>query len=216
MTIESVFIYALFIMLGITFIVSILFTFRSGNPRYLRLFPFYHGISIVTEIIVHEFFSIKETFSTTNTIPYNIFTFIEFSLYSGVIFSVVRSGRKVIAFCMAFFFFFFFVQAIKHNLMFPTGRGLLLQNISLIIPCLVYYNDIFSAFSIPNLSKEPSFWIVTGVMFYLIITTPLLFFPFQGKSSSDTYGTLYFSSNGTAYILMYLLLIKAYTCRIGR
>jgi hypothetical protein len=202
---------------ALTCVISILFTFRAENPFYLRIFPFYHGSSIITEVIVYKYFSEEgKLHGLTSDIPYNIFTLIEFLTFSLLILSIVSTGRKAIVACILFFLYYFFQIAIKRNFDFPNNAALMLQNLSLIIPCLIYYNDIFSAFTIPNLSKEPSFWIVTGIMFYSIITTPLQFFFFYGRSLSDGYGILYTSSNGTAYILMYLLFIKAYTCRIGK
>jgi hypothetical protein len=213
MKLDVMFIYALLITLVLAFVTSILYAFRRANPFYLRFFPFYHATSLATEIVVYKYFS-KSAFVITSNIPYNIFTFIEFCFYSALIFSLVHTGRKVIVVSITFFLVIFLHLALKNKWDFNPVAGYLLANFFLIVACLVYFNDIFSSFAIPNLSKEPSFWIVTGVMYYSIITSPLHVYLITRKFTHSLALLLYATTNATAYILLYLLLIKAYTCRV--
>jgi hypothetical protein len=131
-----------------------------------------------------------------------------------VIYSIVKSGKKVIAISMSVFILVYVLMIIKFSLNFPVRGAVLVENICLIVACFVYFNDIFSSFSIPDLSKEPSFWLVTGIMFYSIITTPFIISSGR-KILEDLYHLLYVPVNSVAYILMYLLFIKAYTCKTG-
>jgi hypothetical protein len=50
-----------------------------------------------------------------------------------------------------------------------------IQATSLLIPCAFYYLEIFKSKPTVDVLREPSFWVVTGLSFFMISTLPLSF-----------------------------------------
>jgi len=79
--------------------------------------------------------------------------------------------------------------------------------------CSAYYIDIFRRTRDRNLAEQPSFWVVTGLAFFMINTLP---FSIAGqylvKASHYLYDKL-FSIFDIFYCLLFLTVIKAYLCK---
>ena len=93
-------------------------------------------------------------------------------------------------------------------------RAVLLESVILIVPCLVYFREIFLTKRAVNLLREPSFWMVTGILFYTFLKIPVvLFTDYVWHHLSSTLGFELYSGNNFALIVTYTLFIKAMTCR---
>jgi len=84
----------------------------------------------------------------------------------------------------------------------------------LIPPCLLYFKGLFSNNIAVSLYQRPSFWIVTGVFFYSVISVPYylvdrFLFDHQSKYWSLTY-LLFFS---IPFSVNFIFLSKAFLCR---
>jgi hypothetical protein len=197
-------------------ILSIVILQRNRSLGYLRFFPFYHGCSVLTEIFADYYFPTSNPYNHSSNMPYNIFTLIEFLFFAFYIYSSVKTGRRLILTSVMGFLTLYTLLMYKSEFECTFHFTLLLQNVFLLIPCILYFNDVFTTFSSSNLAKEPAFWIVTGIMFYSIITTPTQIYRFVYKLDSEVRGLIYVATNGTAYILMYVLFVKAYTCKVSK
>lgn len=81
--------------------------------------------------------------------------------------------------------------------------------------CLLYYSELFKNIPDKNITKEPSFWIVTGLIFYSCISIPFYtlhvyikeLFPFNISLNI-------FAISNVLIIMMHLFFLKAYLCII--
>jgi hypothetical protein len=217
MQIQDIFYYVSRVTICITFLLSAIILVKNNTFGYLRLFPFYHASSIITEIIALQFFALpSDEYYITSNVPYNVFTLLEFLFFSLYIFQRVNTGKSVIITSISLFLILYFLCIIKYTFDIPFYVLLLLQNLFLLIQCIVYFNDVFTTFSSSNLEKEPAFWIITGIMFYSIITSPMQIYRLTHGMNTELRMQLYITTNGTAYLLMYMLFIKGYTCKVAK
>jgi hypothetical protein len=84
----------------------------------------------------------------------------------------------------------------------------LLESVFLVPPCLLYFYERFLTVNLQPLKEQPSFWVVTGVLFLNSCSIPLqLTFGYLGK-----YREAAFSLNYILYSIFFILLIRAYLC----
>lgn len=203
-------------VLAITLVVSFLFCYRKQNPSYLRFFPFYHLFACCIEIVTSFYFIADQSLSLVERPPYNLFTIAEFLFFwffifsqlTGRMYKLILCGGGVIASGLLLSFL------LKYRLLnFPVWQGAITTTIFFILGCLLYFSNIFRNLPYANLSKEPSFWIITGLFFYSVIEAPTLavVVNYMPKATS---AVLYVLINGIAYLLLHILFIKAYTCKV--
>jgi hypothetical protein len=83
----------------------------------------------------------------------------------------------------------------------------------LIIACILYYMDLFRKEPDLNLANQPSFWVITGVFFFMLCTLPFsLFCSYLFKTNYYLYAQL-FSIFNIFYCILFLMIIKAYFCK---
>jgi hypothetical protein len=83
----------------------------------------------------------------------------------------------------------------------------------LIVACVLYYIDIFTREPKLKLTDDPSFWVATGVVFFMLCTLP---FSILGMYLVKTNFNLYvqlFAIFEVFYWILFLMIIKAYFCR---
>jgi hypothetical protein len=200
----------------LVFIVSLMYCWRKSNPTYLRIFPFYHLVAILTEIFMEIYYINENSVIINSTVPYILFVLFEFSFFSIFIFKQLHFRKLKLFWLIAITFYiithiaFLFIKDLNDAL----EPFIIIENIFLVIGCLIYYYDFFTELSILKVSKEPSFWIINGILLLCLIETPLLGNFLTSKYDVLIKSVLYCITNGAAYMLMYLLFIKAYTCRI--
>jgi hypothetical protein len=75
--------------------------------------------------------------------------------------------------------------------------------------CLVCYMQFFTVFFDIELRRDASFWIVTGMLFYIVLLLPTLFVSqYYFSNNRPFFGRLCFSVNGVALIVSYLFYAK--------
>jgi hypothetical protein len=86
---------------------------------------------------------------------------------------------------------------------------LLLNCTLLALPCFFYFYELFLSVHEKPLKDQPSFWVITGMLFFSCCSIPLyLIMNAFGKSANET-----FSLNYILYSLFFSLLIRAYCCK---
>lgn len=84
----------------------------------------------------------------------------------------------------------------------------------LIPPCLIYYYDLFNSDSEIKLFKRPSFWIITGIFFFSVISIPFyLLNPLLWDLKSKTRAILGILLFQLPIILNLTFLIKGLLCK---
>jgi hypothetical protein len=150
---------------------------------------------------------------------YNLFTLFELFIFSYLLFQVVRSLKikKILIVLICLFSVFFVQYLLQEDLGAFSNIAVALESIIIIIPCLTYFRELFTRAEPVDLLREPSFWLVTGIFFYLATIFPL----YMTRSYLISHGLIGVSKslssiNNFALSITYLLFIRSYTCRIKK
>jgi hypothetical protein len=88
-----------------------------------------------------------------------------------------------------------------------------IQAFLLITGCIFYYVDIFTTEPKLKLTHDPSFWVVTGVAFFMLCTMPFsIFGMYLVKFDFRLYIQL-FTLYEVFYWILFLMIIRAYFCK---
>lgn len=82
------------------------------------------------------------------------------------------------------------------------------ESFFLLLPCLLYFYDLFVSAQPGSLTDQPSFWVVTGFLFLNACTIPMLL----AVLMLGRYHVIALSLNYILYIVLCILLIRAYRC----
>jgi hypothetical protein len=90
---------------------------------------------------------------------------------------------------------------------------LALINICKTLFCILYYHNLFKNISDQNILSKPSFWIVTGVLFYSCLSLPFYGLNIYIKLQfPPLLSNNIFSISNMLIIIMYIFFIKAFLC----
>jgi hypothetical protein len=190
-------------------IFAVAFCRRSYNPRYMRSFPLYAAVNLLSEVMVMLWVEkIK--------IDYFLFTCFELVYFAWFLTMVTDSWwmKRVLWTLVGLALVFLCWHLLRRDLRHLDAWADLLEAVILIMPCLVYFREIFLTRRPVNLLQEPSFWMVTGVLFYMFLRIPvILFADYAWYRMSVSLGLELYAVNNYALIIIYTLFIKAMTCR---
>ena len=203
----------------ISLVVSLIYWNRIKKNRLIVFFPIYILFSLLID--VHDYFPLAHSLGAA---PLNIFSIIEFFFFYNFfkmviqnVFAQILLNSLSLAFtiCVTIIFFYFtniyqtegFLELIKTHLFVEI---LVLENIFLVIPVLLYYKSLFRPPYINNLVNDPIFLIMTGIIFCFSITTPILVFSRMiANINKEAYYYLYII-NAVGFIIMHIFFIKAF------
>jgi len=206
---ETLYIY----FIALSYLIGWLFFNRNKDKTYLKWFPFF----LVLSVVVETYGNYLSSLNIDNTRLYNFFSSAEFIFYFFILYHIIRSGRvKRIIFIIACVFVpldlinIFFVQGLDnfHTVTYSLGCVLI------IAPSIYYFYELFRLPKLISLMREPSFWIVSGLLFFYCCSFP--YFAFTGL----LYDAAPFIMNNFSMIisilniLLYSLFTIAFICRI--
>jgi hypothetical protein len=91
-----------------------------------------------------------------------------------------------------------------------------IQAFLLLVACIFYYVDLFTKEPKLMLTEDPSFWVVTGVAFFMLCTFPFSIFGlYLIKANYHLYVQLFVIFE-VFYWILFLMIIKAYFCKPER
>ena len=200
---------------------------RKGYPQ-LKLLPIYLMLFVGLQLANYLAFTIPTGTAYRNKILHalNIYgnyfismiEFLSFMLFF-IHISRLKSIKHVLVFLtyltLATFGFVGVIQLVFSNsLTDETINDLyLLQLFSFIISCSLYYFDLFKSLPVKKLTSQPNFWIASGLSFYSLCTLPYsLLIEYFRKTSYEIYLNLY-SIIYLLYIVLFIMIIKAYRCK---
>jgi hypothetical protein len=206
-----------------TILISLLFSIaywkRIKKMKYIRLLPFYIAFSFIVDLpyYFHKYLHL-------NALPGNIFTIVEFLFFYHFYRNVMpeKKIKSILGILVAVFITFLVIMVIFLQNKYPNEtffsiwkthaffEVIVIENILLVIPILLYYKSLFNPPFIRNLTNDPIFLIMTGVLFCFSISIPVfLFSRMLAHYDSEVYYYLYMI-NSIAYITMHIFFIKAY------
>ena len=160
-----------FIQLSI-FLVSLSVFFQKPVRLYLKLFPVYFFLLM----IVDKTLEYTTDLGIHNNILLNIWGPVEFSFYFFVIGQVIVSKKvnKRILYITTAFVIFAFVNLFffQHNDLF-NPVNFTIGTIITVIFCIYYFFELFQKTEAQSLSRLPSFWIVSAILFNVVLIFPI-------------------------------------------
>jgi hypothetical protein len=206
-------------------LVGCLYCYRAGAPGYLRIFPLYLLVSIAVEFFANKYFRILLPFHLDDVklvvrqVSYNFFTVFETVVFIYFLYQIIRSTQiKRLAIGLFILFLIYFITStVVGGLYQFNDMAVFFESVIIVFLCLIFFRELFTRPEPVDLLREPSFWLVTGIFFYLATIFPL----FLAGSYLRSHGlgkityTLY-SINNFAISITYLIFIKGYTCRTKR
>lgn len=202
-------------------IIGLVYCYRNHHLPYVKIFLLYLFVSIAVEVLaVPEFFHLPSFWRDPDfarIVTYNLFKPFELFIFSWFFLQIIQSRRvkrilvgSIVSYSILFACYSW-VVGIGSNIIQSTT---ILESIILLIPCLTWYRELFTHKESVNLIREPEFWLVTGIFFYLCAIIPF--------ASSITYlvrhglfklGASLSSINTFSYLVTYCLFVKGFTCR---
>lgn len=197
--------------------VSIIYYRRH---RRLRIFTWYIAFSFLQDMAVFfAFLSSPTSRPPMASLPMSImvvsrhvFMVFEFVIYNLFILYYIKSHKWRRVIWMNGFIFFvvllltvarFYNYLNTHPIYYP-----LLESIFLVPPCLIYFYQLFTTIDPGSLKDQPPFWVITGMLFLKACSIPL----YLTVQLMVGYENAVYTLNYVLYIVMFVLLIRAYFC----
>jgi hypothetical protein len=197
-------------------VVSII---RYHYHRNLRIFTYYIAFSLVQDLTAYYAFpygnyrSFRMVVMNLTGLGFMLFEFVACNVFILRYISGARR-RKIVKISGLLFFA---VLSITASITYPyywDEYYIVPESVFLVIPCLIYFYELFLTMNLKPLTDQPAFWVVTGILFLSACNIPLL------VSSQFLRKYAYFdeaySLNYIFYSLLFLLLIKASLCPAER
>lgn len=210
-------------MLLVELITIIIGLISVRNQKIGRLFIFYTFFDVLILLLAFYLAShnspIKSKFSSyTNS----LIAAVELTVYYFFFFKVLnnQSVKKLLkVLLLAYIALLSFFLATRFS--FLTNRfsyvSYVLNTIEFLFilpPCLVFFFEIVNTESKLNLLERPSFWIVTGIFFYALISIPYYllsrYIDISHFKFKNVLGATLFN---IPYAINFLFLIKAFLCK---
>ena len=127
--------------------------------------------------------------------------------------------EKRIKIIVGIIFIFFLASAILllyiNGILAPNLQVRAIANVCKTIFCVFFYSALFKKMSSQKILDEPSFWIVTGLIFHSCISIPFYALGSYIKQQFPlAIADNIFSTANMAIIIMYFFFIKANLCKI--
>jgi hypothetical protein len=180
--------------------------------KILRVFPYYLAFSLL------EVWSGFILSSAGNHMPLkhvpgviaNIFMLFEYSLCNFIILRQISSkGRRRAIYINTLIFVAVLAFAILENYHFAfQATFFFVESLFLLLPCLLYFYELFVSVQPAPLKDQPVFWVVTGFLFLNACSIPML----MTVGQAGHYHEAVYSLNYILYAIFSILLIRAYRC----
>jgi len=204
--------YCIVVMLASTVAALVVSIKYYGRQRNLRIFMYYIAFSLLEDVVGLCTLLAPDIRSVvlTGSIAINSFALIEFIIFHFFILHYITSPIrrwiiKINAFAFPALLTFILIKT------YPVGLNtiyIVLECVFLLLPCLLYFYELFQKVNLQPLKDQPAFWIVTAFLFHSACTIPYgLTAGFLGKYQEAASSVIYI-----LYSLVFLFIIRANLC----
>ena len=173
-------------LLDLIFLICcLLFCYRKGKPKVIRILPFIAITYLTTDVFSFiGIFIIKNEHAQLLTLLHILFLLgkpIELIFFTYLLSLLIHSAlTKKIAWVLSSAIFLSFIAIfvfhfISRNVFLGEisfAINTLLESTSMVIFCLVYFRQTFKNIYQEGLAQKDSFWLVAGVLFYFSVQIP--------------------------------------------
>lgn len=202
------------------FLISLSVFARKPVPLYLKIFPIYFFLLMIEDLAIEY----TTTRGIHNNIIFNTAGIAEFLFYYFVIRSVIvnEKVKKRIFYSSIVYSVFavinlFFIQ--RNDLFNPINFTI--GTVITVLFCIYYFFELFQKTETQSLTKLTSFWIVSGILFNVVLIFPIFalisFMESLSKANHKT-SLIIFNNIDAIFtiigILTYILYSIGFLCRI--
>lgn len=138
--------------------------FRNFN-LHLKLL----GFVILATLLIEGYATILMLQRIRNLYLYHYLTPLQFSLFSYIFYLILEDSRsrKIILYSIPLYLLISFLLTLQvQGFSEYNSYALSLKNLLLTIWVLLYYRETFTSLKVVRLTRDPMFWISTGLLFY--------------------------------------------------
>jgi hypothetical protein len=196
----------------ICFLASIALFFQASIPKYLKTFPFFLLITLGVEF-ANMLFVKSEKISVR---LFNIFTTFEIAFYLFIISCCIYSKkiRRIIWWIIAIYPVLVYINRTFFQVKSFHTTTYSLGCLLIVAACVYYILELFQSTRSVNLSKEPAFWICSGLLFFYTCTFPLIGLWNHLHGLPEIILRNLFTILQVLNVLLYSLFSIAFLCRI--
>lgn len=189
------------------FTVSVYYCWRQDSPKFIRTFPVYCFINLIVEVLEYINPAMRNLY-------YECFTIFELYYFSFFLGRLIDSVFiKYLVYILDFYFLSFLIVISILRMNNWGNVSVIFESFILIIPCLVYFKEMFKKLRIIEPKHDPSFWMVSGIMIYFFTLIPTVWFSgyYSSINRLDISYSIY-SINNYAQIISSIVFIKGMSC----
>ncbi len=198
-------------------ICSLIFCLRRDKPLYLRVFLIYAIVNPIPDLLVYFF-------PETQHLAYMTFSLFELGFFTYFLTLTFFNKRAIKL--LSIVSIIWILRGLLH--MIPLSHlkeasfsfvvvQFVGESIILVAGCCEYIREIMGRPTIPVLSKEPAFWMISAMLFYFITLAPTMVFTnFAMIHHMPDVGATVFSVNNFCQIFTTILFIIGMTCKTAR
>jgi hypothetical protein len=202
------------------FLISLTLYFQKPAPLYLKLFPIYFFLLLLYDVALEY----TSEHGIHNNILSNTWGILEFTFYYFVIQQIVvnkKVKRRIFYIILAYAIFAIFnLIFIQHNDLFnPVNYTI--GTVVTVVLCIYYYFELFQRSEAPSITRLPGFWIVSGMLFNVVLIFPifaLISFMDQLSKANQKTSMIVFDHIQSIFniisVLTYILYSIGFLCRI--
>jgi hypothetical protein len=158
--------------IAISIIAGIIANNKRKTDLYIKVFPLFLVLSFLVEMVG----DIRNNKGLNTLIIYNFFGVIEFTFYMWMIREIIRVDKvkKILRYLLIIYplvslINIFFIQGTNHFASLTYSLGCLL----IVLLCIYYFFELFQAPTSVNLTRQPAFWICSGLLFFYCCSFPI-------------------------------------------
>jgi hypothetical protein len=192
---------------------------KDRHPR-LKVFQFYFAgfIMLKVEALYLVGLNLSRINATISEHLDYLFTIFEYVCMAFFIKTAIESFLKNIVNLISLVFYIlsgylYYTELIqKGSPVMVLNTLYTLQAVCLITCCTLYYINLFKSRA-RNLTEEPAFWIVNGMVFFMLSTLPYSVLLNYIWETERKMWALYFSIFYIFYIIFFAMIIRGYLCK---
>jgi hypothetical protein len=183
-----------------------------GRHKDLRIFTYYSAFSLIEDVIGLFEYMAPDRHSAVliSAIVISAFSIFEYIICHLFILRYIMSPVRRLIIKINLFVFpallaFVLIKTYPAGIYRPY---FLMEAIFLVVPCLLYFYELFQTVNRRPLKNQPAFWIVTAFLFHNACTIPYsLTASFLGKYQEAASSVVYI-----LYSIVFLFIIRANLC----
>jgi len=207
-------------MIAVNFIAFIISIRHGRRKRELHLITYYIAAALLLDfiwicvdlLIVNKFLAYKIIGISLNTFLIVEITLLFTYLHTNISSKKLKTITKII-YCSFFVFLSFCFIKYPSVIVHSSNYILAIESFCIFVPCLFYFYELIKTSQQFILKNHPTFWIITGILFYNSTVIPGCVLINYFDSNLPTYSNILWAVNYTLYTILFLLFIKGYTCK---